>query len=86
MQVSVTVCDVDKEVGRETRHYTVKSTERSVEVDLCDEHAAPLESLLLLKAPAKTAATATPRKAARKGTKRSRTQVVTLGEIERLKS
>lgn len=87
MQVSITVCEIDQEVGRETKHYTIKSDGAVAEVDLCQEHAAPLEALLQPK-PRRVDAPATMKRKPRKAAatrKRTPTKVVSFDEIEQLK-
>ncbi|WJN62960.1 hypothetical protein [Streptomyces phage phiScoe25] len=94
-KIQLTVCDMDRtELTKETKHYTVNTPEGRSELDLCEDHAAPIEQLLKavygdtvphphIKAPAKKAAakktTSTPR---RRGT----AKIVSLEEIEAMKS
>ncbi|MEU1309149.1 hypothetical protein ABZ419_09665 [Streptomyces cinnamoneus] len=44
--MQVTVCDVCKRVGVETRLYKITEGERSVETDRCQEHSQPFEEAL----------------------------------------
>ncbi|WKU46731.1 hypothetical protein Q3V23_23195 [Streptomyces sp. VNUA116] len=45
-KVQVTVCDVCKRVGVETRVYTITQGERSAETDRCQDHSQPFEEVL----------------------------------------
>ncbi|MEU5427603.1 hypothetical protein AB0H73_18640 [Streptomyces olivoreticuli] len=45
-KVQVTVCDVCKRVGVETRRYKITEGERSVETDRCRDHGQPFEEAL----------------------------------------
>ncbi|AKY03784.1 DNA binding protein [Streptomyces phage Verse] len=91
-QIQLTVCDVDKtELGKETQHYTINTPGGRSELDLCVDHAKPIEAILEQvyggkvphpNAPAKKTAakkTTTPRRT--RGAK-----VVSLEEIERMKA
>lgn len=96
-EVQVRVCDVCNSVTLPASSYTITSGERAAHLDLCAEHAEPLEELMASIAPvaAKSApARATRKKAAppvKKATRRGATtnrpsvKVVTLEEIEKLK-
>lgn len=89
-QIQLTVCDVDKsELGKETQHYTINTPGGRSELDLCVDHAKPIEQILdqvyggMVPHPApvkKTTAkkTSTPR---RRGT----AKVVSLEAIEAMK-
>lgn len=78
VSVSVTVCDVCGEVGRDTSTYRVenKDTRQQGTFDLCSRHAQPLETLLNREAPAAVAP------ARRAGRKPRALKVTTLDEIE----
>ncbi|WJN63361.1 hypothetical protein [Streptomyces phage phiScoe55] len=94
-QIQLTVCDIDKtEYGKETQHYSVTTPAGRSELDLCKDHAAPIEAILdqvyggqvahptvtpvKKAAPAKKAAT-TPRR-------RGAAKIVSLEEIEAMKT
>ena len=51
---SVTVCDECERVGVGTTHYRITSGGRRRELDLCEEHAAPLRRLIALRARPRT--------------------------------
>ncbi|MET9861949.1 hypothetical protein ABZY93_22030 [Streptomyces smyrnaeus] len=46
MKIEVTVCNVCRTVGRPAESYTIGRGGVVVEMDLCEEHAAPIEALL----------------------------------------
>ncbi|WP_144390361.1 hypothetical protein [Marinactinospora thermotolerans] len=46
MELTITVCDVDRQPGRATKRYTLQRGEREVTLDLREEHAGPIEALL----------------------------------------
>ena len=46
MEIEVTVCDVCKVVGRETKRYTLMEGRREVSRDLCEGDATPVETLM----------------------------------------
>ncbi|QMP84574.1 hypothetical protein KGG93_gp29 [Streptomyces phage Endor2] len=91
-QIQLTVCDVDKtEFGKETQHYTINTPGGRSELDLCVDHAQPIEQILEVvyggkvphpTAPAKKATapkkTAAPRR-------RGSAKIMTLEEIEAMK-
>lgn len=83
MKLEVTVCDVCRDPSRTTARYTVSDDQRSVQVDLCEEHAEPLRALPWPYAPTprKTAA----RKAAKKTVGPRKTKIMTIEEIEAAK-
>lgn len=89
MEIQVKVCDVCREVGRSVKLYSVAAGGRHADVDLCDEHAAPLEALLqsapvkAAPAPRKKAAASSPRKTTRA---RRKPEVVSFSDIERMKA
>lgn len=47
-KMSVTVCDICKEIGQEAAPYTIEGDGRLAHLDLCDRHAEPLLELLEL--------------------------------------
>lgn len=75
MRITVSVCDTCKDKERPVRGYKLSSEGRVKEVDLCEEHAAPLEVFL---------ADTKPRGGARRG--RAQTRITTLEDIENSKS
>ncbi|QDK03752.1 DNA binding protein [Streptomyces phage Yasdnil] len=96
MKIEITVCDVDQEVGKPTRTYTIAVDGRSVKRDLCEKHAAPLEMLLHLdqtkaaqgvKPPAAPVVRSGPAKTAQNPPKRRArtTRITSLDEIEAMK-
>ncbi|AVE00409.1 DNA binding protein [Streptomyces phage OzzyJ] len=96
MKIEITVCDVDQEVGKPTRTYTIAVDGRQVKRDLCEKHAAPLEMLLHLdqtkaaqgvKPPAAPVVRSAPAKATQSAPKRRArtTRVMSLEEIEAMK-
>ncbi|AKY03712.1 DNA binding protein [Streptomyces phage Lannister] len=90
MKIEIRVCDVDQAVGEPTKTYTIAVEGRSVEVDLCAEHAAPLEELLHLdteeeREPAKPKPAARSTSTPKKRTSRTRPKIVSLEEIEAMK-
>ncbi|QEQ94061.1 DNA binding protein [Streptomyces phage Saftant] len=90
-QIKVTVCDIDQtEVGKPTTRYTITRDGDRMEMDLCKDHAGPIETLLYEAD--KTGATVkalpikrTPAKKASAPRRRSTAKVMTLEEIEALK-
>jgi hypothetical protein len=88
MEISVTVCDVEPKPGEDTKHYTITQDGRAVELDLCAAHSEAMERLMLLKQRSEVAppAPATRKVAAKKSAPRRRRGVVTLDEIEAMKS
>ncbi|QDK03198.1 DNA binding protein [Streptomyces phage TuanPN] len=95
MKIEITVCDVDQEVGKPTRTYTIAVDGRQVRRDLCEKHAAPLEMLLHLdqtKAasgakPPPAPTVSRPAKATQTAPKRRArtTRITSLDEIEAMK-
>ncbi|MEU9044091.1 hypothetical protein AB0D63_20790 [Kitasatospora sp. NPDC048343] len=101
VHVKVRVCDKCKDVNRPVRSYTLTEGERVVKRDLCDEHAQPVEDLMVddvsipVQAPAVAAATKTaakkapakkaPAKKATAGRKRGATKTLTVEEIKALR-
>jgi hypothetical protein len=90
------VCGIDPETGAPARRYTVTGAGgRTVTVDLCETHAAPLEALLARAAtpPARVPAPLPDPAAGAVGTapgqrparRRGRLRITTLEEIEALK-
>ncbi|WJN63282.1 hypothetical protein [Streptomyces phage phiScoe54] len=46
-QIQLTVCDMDRtEYGKETAHYSVTTPAGRVELDLCVDHAKPIEDII----------------------------------------
>ncbi|ANT41080.1 DNA binding protein [Streptomyces phage Nanodon] len=88
MKIELTVCDLGQEVGEPTQSYTVTTEGRSVELDLCQKHAAPLEELLNRGSrepdPKPVKASPSPTAAPKKRAAR-RPRVVSLAEIEEMK-
>ncbi|WJN63439.1 hypothetical protein [Streptomyces phage phiScoe56] len=94
-QIKVTVCDIDPtELGKPTTHYTISRDGERSELDLCKDHAGPIETLLdQLYVVQDKAIKATPtpiRKAAAKKTtssprRRGSAKIVSLEEIEAMK-
>jgi hypothetical protein len=90
-QIKVTVCDIDPtEVGKPTTRYTITRDGDRSEMDLCKDHASPIETLLYnvdktgekIKAvPVKR----TPAKKAAPTRRRGTAKVVSLEEIEAMK-
>lgn len=76
MKISLVVCNVCADKDRETSRYEVRSGGRRALLDLCEEHAAPLEALM-------PAGDTAPRKRASSAT--SRRRVVTMSDIEKAK-
>uniref|UniRef100_A0AAU7GXZ7 Lsr2-like DNA bridging protein n=1 Tax=Streptomyces phage Kamino TaxID=3158857 RepID=A0AAU7GXZ7_9CAUD len=92
-QVQVTVCDIDPtEVGKPTTRYTITRDGDRAEMDLCKDHAGPIETLLyeVDKSGAKVKAVPVKRAAAKKATTTSRrrgsAKIMTLEEIEAMKT
>ncbi len=101
VHVKVRVCDKCKDVNRPVRSYTLTEGERVVERDLCEEHARPVEDLMVedvsipVQVPALAAATKTavkkapakkaPAKKAPAGRKRGATKTLTVEEINALR-
>jgi hypothetical protein len=91
MKVQVTVCDMDPtEVGKATMHYTITRDGERTEMDLCKDHAGPIETLLfkLDESPAGITPQPVKKTAAKKTTtprRRSTAKVVSLEDIEKLK-
>ncbi|AGM12204.1 DNA binding protein [Streptomyces phage Danzina] len=86
MKIEITVCDLDQAVGVPTKHYTLGMEGRTVELDLCDEHARPIVGLMGVKhveaAPRqRTAVTTTKKRTA----PRARPKIVSLEDIEAMK-
>ncbi|AOQ26927.1 DNA binding protein [Streptomyces phage Rana] len=85
MKIEITVCDLDQAVGVPTKHYTLGVDDRSVELDLCDEHAAPIIGLMGVKhieaAPRQRTVTTTKKRTA----PRARPKIVSLEDIEAMK-
>ncbi|TDE95065.1 hypothetical protein EXU48_09880 [Occultella glacieicola] len=50
-EVSITVCDMCGQLGRSTARYGITQRRRTVQFDLCEQHAAPLERVLDSKRP-----------------------------------
>lgn len=61
MQISITVCNVCQAVDRQTTTYKVESwnDSRRVTLDLCSEHASPLEAFLSTDSPTTDGVTST---------------------------
>lgn len=74
-RISLVVCDVCKNVDRETKNYTVQDADRRRTLDLCTEHAKPLVTLLELDG-------ATPAAPRRGRGRRGGIAVTTMEEIE----
>lgn len=92
-QIKVTVCDIDPtELGKPTTHYTITRDGERSELDLCKNHAGPIESLLdqLYAEQGQTPKPVPARKTAAKKTstprRRSTSKVVSLEEIEAMKN
>lgn len=90
MKRQVIVCDVCGDLNRETASYTIKrGVTVSKSVDLCQEHAEPLESLIAgaeRHTPSSlTSSGTTRRRAPRKRPAPTEGRFATLEEIERLK-
>ena len=97
MKIEVTVCNVCQEVGKPVEQYVVGRLGAPVELDLCADHAAPIEAPIeaLLGGQPKGAGSRTPAKArkapakkaaAKKAAPRRRgTKVVSIEEIEAMK-
>lgn len=93
MKLEVTVCNVCADKNRPTVQYrltrlVVGGDGPPVVVDLCSEHAAPIESLMSSAESLPVARRATKRTAAKAGAKkasRGRTPVLTRAEIEALR-
>lgn len=90
MKVEVTVCNVCQEVGKSTQPYAIENTDRRVDLDLCEEHATPLEELLPLprRARAERTRKTVPKKAQSPPARprRSATPIMTMEEIEQRKA
>ena len=83
MDLSIQVCDVCKQLDRETVRYSIQRGDVSADVDLCRVHGKPLEALL---APVQAEVKPMPTPArTRRSRGRVERQVKTLDEIERLK-
>ncbi|WJN63044.1 hypothetical protein [Streptomyces phage phiScoe3] len=90
-KIQVTVCDMDQtEVGKPTTRYTITRDGDRAEMDLCKDHAGPIETLLYevdktgsnVKAlPVKR----TPAKKASTPRRRGSAKIMSLEEIEAMK-
>lgn len=80
-KVRVVVCDVCEDIGKATKGYRITSEGKAASVDLCVEHAEPLE--VLLTGQGKADKRSAPRQ---HRTRRSSTPLKTLEEIEREKA
>lgn len=77
--VKVRVCDACQDQSKSTKRYTVGEGRRSVQKDLCEDDAEPLEVLMSKStSPAKKAPE-------RPSSRRSRIHVTPIEEIEKLK-
>ncbi|QMP84544.1 hypothetical protein HUN43_00028 [Streptomyces phage Endor1] len=90
-QIQLTVCDMDRtELGKETQHYTVTTPAGRSELDLCVDHAAPIESILTTVYKGQVAHPAPVKKTTAKKTstprRRAGAKVVSLEEIEAMKT
>jgi hypothetical protein len=90
-KIEVTVCDIDQaEVGKDTTQYVIIRGGEEKVLDLCKDHAAPIEALLaggvatqpIKQAPVKKTAV----KKATTPVSRPRAKIMTLDEIEALKT
>lgn len=75
MEISVTVCNVCMNPARPTKEYTVGQGRRVGKADLCEQHAAFLETILA--PPKRPAQKAEPTQGRRRGT-----TVVDMDEVE----
>ncbi|QYW07875.1 hypothetical protein SEA_REDBEAR_29 [Streptomyces phage RedBear] len=88
MKIEITVCDVDQAVGVPTKHYTLMAEGRTVDLDLCDDHAAPIVSLMGVKHVEASQHKVRPRAVTttqKRAAPRARTKIVSLEEIEAMK-
>ncbi|WLW38579.1 hypothetical protein [Streptomyces phage Verabelle] len=91
-KIQVTVCDIDQsEVGKPTTHYTITRDGDRAEMDLCKDHAGPIETLLynVDSTGAKVKAVPVKRASAKKATparRRGSAKIMTLEEIEAMKT
>jgi hypothetical protein len=89
MKVQVTVCDLDPtEIGKPTMHYTITRDGERSELDLCQDHAGPIETVLFQSDPSGADIKPVKKAAAKKTTtprRRSSAKVVSLEDIEKLK-
>jgi hypothetical protein len=91
-QIKVTVCDIDPtEVGKPTTHYTITRDGDRSDMDLCKDHAGPIETLLYNVDATGAAVKAvpvkrTPAKKAAPTRRRGTAKVVSLEEIEAMKA
>lgn len=90
-KIQLVVCDMDNsELGKETQHYTVTTPSGRSELDLCKDHAKPIEAILGQVYGDRVAHPAPATKAAAKKTstprRRGASKVVTLEEIAAMKT
>ncbi|WJN62808.1 hypothetical protein [Streptomyces phage phiScoe2] len=90
-KIQLVVCDMDRnELGKETAHYTVTTPDGRNELDLCKDHAKPIEAILAKVYGGEVAHPAPAVKTAAKKTtsprRRSGAKVMTLEEIEAMKT
>lgn len=88
MDITITVCDVCEDSGREARRYSVtdEASGRTAITDRCDTHGAELEAILGTKPPPRRPSgtrpgttrpsSSTPKQSAR------RTRIATMAEVE----
>lgn len=86
-QVTITICDVCADRSKDTTHWILSGPTGKKDIDLCDEHAKPLEELFGVDAPEPRKATA--KKASAKprrgnGPRPGKTPVASIEEIRAL--
>lgn len=83
MKAEVTVCNVCREIGRDTTQYVVERGKIRVVVDLCQEDAFPLERLLAEATQIEPQQHVEPRR--RRARRAGGTPIMTMAEIEAAK-